>query len=304
MYKILTNQILEDTNIFIVERNGKFFCVKVTNDESEYINCSLLLKSDNCKKHKLLIPFNVEIIDDYYLLTFEYYKYGDLLSACPISYLDSLRVMIQIHKAIVFLHNLNIIHADIKMENVFITDQKNVKLGDFGLSFPVGNEPQGCVGTLECVAPELIIDENDPESRVVWSKAVDWWSFGVLIYELLFDKNPFKPANATTLSKKEYQKNLCINIKFHSKSLYIPHNCDNDVQKILINLLKHNYCERQEFATKNLINLSCFQQVINNYSPAIYKKLTNSKNKNVKINPQCKNYKFYNILLKSYILRS
>lgn len=300
MYKILTNEILEGTNIFIVEKNKKRFCIKVTNDKKEFTNCSLLLKSDD--KCKIMMPLQMEIIDDYYLLTFEYYKYGDLLSACPLNYLDSLRVMVQIHSAIAYLHSLDIIHADIKMENVFITDQKDVKLGDFGLSFPVGNEPLGCVGTLECVAPELIVDEIDPESQIIWTKSVDWWSFGVLIYELLFDNNPFKPLNATNLSKKEYHKSLCRNIKINSKSLYIPQNYDNDVQKILTNLLKHNYSERQEFATTKFIKLNCFRQVINNHSPAIHKHLNSIQNKNVKINLQCKNYKFYNKLLKAKLI--
>ncbi|TNJ28525.1 Kinase, NEK [Giardia muris] len=97
----------------------------------------------------------------------------------------------QISEALVFLHSRNLIHRDIKLENVFLDANGNCKLGDFG--FLRSLEPSGraktVVGTKCYMAPEIINDTTG------YTEAVDIWAFGVLIYVLCTKTFPFKAAD-------------------------------------------------------------------------------------------------------------
>ncbi|XP_060837519.1 serine/threonine-protein kinase S6KL isoform X1 [Rhopalosiphum padi] len=80
-----------------------------------------------------------------------------------------------------FLHNAGVIYRDIKPENILLDDNGHLQLIDFGLSKWL---PQGCrtstiCGTTQYMAPEVL------QSEPYYSHAVDWWSAGVLLFQML-----------------------------------------------------------------------------------------------------------------------
>ncbi|XP_038817689.1 ribosomal protein S6 kinase-related protein-like [Salvelinus namaycush] len=90
--------------------------------------------------------------------------------------------------ALGFLHNFGIMHRDVKMENVLLSDQGHLRLTDFGLSRRLerGSRAFTICGTIQYMAPEVL-------SGGPYSHAADWWSLGVLLFSLVAGKFPVPP---------------------------------------------------------------------------------------------------------------
>ncbi|XP_055257996.1 ribosomal protein S6 kinase-related protein isoform X6 [Moschus berezovskii] len=89
------------------------------------------------------------------------------------------------HLFISYLHDLGIIHRDVKMENILLDERGHLKLTDFGLSrhLPQGARAYTICGTLQYMAPEVL-------SGGPYNHAADWWSVGVLLFSLSTGKFP------------------------------------------------------------------------------------------------------------------
>ena len=95
----------------------------------------------------------------------------------------------QLLLAIQYLHNCNIIHRDLKLSNVLLSKKMEVRLCDFGLAIENGGDGQQTIcGTPNYIAPEVLIRKNNN----LYSFEIDIWSFGVILYTLLFHKTPFE----------------------------------------------------------------------------------------------------------------
>lgn len=113
----------------------------------------------------------------------------------------------QITCAIAHLHSLGIVYRDLKPENILLDSNGNVCITDFGLSKEITPEEgtHTFCGTPEYLAPEVLKGQGH-------GLAVDWWSLGTLIYEMLTGLPPFYSQNINLM----YQKILNGELRFPS----------------------------------------------------------------------------------------
>ncbi|KAM4589636.1 ribosomal protein S6 kinase-related protein-like [Fundulus diaphanus] len=96
--------------------------------------------------------------------------------------------------ALGFLHDLGIVHRDLKMENILLSDQGHLRLSDFGLSRHLdrGGRAFTVCGTIQYMAPEVL-------SGGPYGHAADWWSLGILLFSLVAGEFPV-PAESNHIS--------------------------------------------------------------------------------------------------------
>eukprot|EP01117_Protostelium_nocturnum_P019546 TRINITY_DN84_c0_g1_i1.p1 TRINITY_DN84_c0_g1~~TRINITY_DN84_c0_g1_i1.p1 ORF type:complete len:426 (+),score=194.31 TRINITY_DN84_c0_g1_i1:249-1526(+) len=109
----------------------------------------------------------------------------------------------QIASAIAHLHSLGIVYRDLKPENILLDAQGNITITDFGLSKEITPEEgtHTFCGTPEYLAPEVLKGQGH-------GTAVDWWSLGTLIYEMLTGLPPFYSQNINYMYQKIMQGEL------------------------------------------------------------------------------------------------
>ena len=87
-----------------------------------------------------------------------------------------------------YLHSLNIIYRDIKLENLLLDRKGHLKIVDFGFSKQVKDKTRTLCGTPEYIAPEIILNMG-------YGMSVDWWALGVLVFEMVVGNPPFQDRN-------------------------------------------------------------------------------------------------------------
>lgn len=139
------------------------------------------------------------------------------------------------------LHSKRIIYRDLKPENILLGADGHIKIVDFGLSkqgiesifywcffyyfrylIKIGNSRKktySFCGTPEYLAPEILLGKGH-------NQAVDWWSLGVLLYEMITGFPPFFSTDKSRLYTMIFEKNVEI------KSYFSP-----EVSSLLIGLL-------------------------------------------------------------------
>lgn len=96
--------------------------------------------------------------------------------------------------ALRYMHSKNIIHRDIKSENILVGLHSEIRLADFGYRVHSESGLRSTVcGTLDYLSPEVALMMLKPgKSEEYYTKAIDQWSLGVLMYELLVGRPLFE----------------------------------------------------------------------------------------------------------------
>ena len=124
-------------------------------------------------------------------LFFQLYRHGIFEEALARTYTAELVL------ALAHLHSLGIAHRDLKPENILLDAAGHIRVTDFGLAKLVapGARFNSLVGTVEYMAPEIVAGRGH-------GMAADWWSVGILLFEMLTGQPPFRSKNRGALQKK------------------------------------------------------------------------------------------------------
>ncbi|KAM5325152.1 ribosomal protein S6 kinase alpha-2 isoform 5-T5 [Glossophaga mutica] len=127
------------------------------------------------------------------------------------------------------LHGLGIIYRDLKPENILLDEEGHIKITDFGLSKEAVDHDKRAYsfcGTIEYMAPEVV-------NRRGHTQSADWWSFGVLMFEMLTGSLPFQG--------KDRKETMALILK---AKLGMPQFLSPEAQSLLRALFKRNPCNR------------------------------------------------------------
>uniref|UniRef100_A0A667XRI4 protein kinase C n=1 Tax=Myripristis murdjan TaxID=586833 RepID=A0A667XRI4_9TELE len=168
------------------KKTGTMYAIKalkkgdiIARDEVESLMCEKrIFETVNTSRHPFLVnlfacfqtPEHVCFVMEYTAGVFAYMFY----SACVVLGLQ-------------FLHDHKIVYRDLKLDNLLLDTDGYVKIADFGLckeGMGYGDRTSTFCGTPEFLAPEVLTDTS-------YTRAVDWWGLGVLIYEMLVGESPF-----------------------------------------------------------------------------------------------------------------
>ena len=214
--------------------------IKHTLDEQDFLS-----KVDSPWIVKLKASFQE---GDYLYLVMEYLPGGDLMGLLIARDIfteeESKFYTAEIILAIESIHELNCIHRDIKPDNILIAKDGHIKLTDFGLAkisdktfkediidykFEENkkshNRNFSCVGTAYYAAPEVI-------KKQTYGQEIDWWSLGVILFEMMVGYAPFCSKKVT---------DVCYKVAHFENYLIFPQKCkaSDTCKDLIFKLVKH-----------------------------------------------------------------
>ena len=185
--KVMMVERKSDHSVFAIKTIHKSRLIKSHKVHTVFNERNILVKVEH--------PFIVELFsafqtDTKFYLVLEYVPGGELFSyvkrrkTLPLS--EARLYIAEIALAIDYLHSIGVVYRDLKTENILLGEDGHLKLTDFGLSKDLSflDVTSSFCGTNEYLAPEII-------RREPYSFPVDWWTLGILSYEILYGKTPF-----------------------------------------------------------------------------------------------------------------
>ncbi len=142
---------------------------------------------------------------------------------------EALWLFKQIVEGVKYLHDNNVIHRDLKPSNIMLTDQGNVKIGDFGIAVQlrdISEERDTMCGTANYISPEIV-------SKIPHGIETDIWSLGCILYALLVGHPPFEsPDTQDTI------------LKIKECDFALPDSLSDDMKELLRAMINRNPKQR------------------------------------------------------------
>uniref|UniRef100_A0A8C3T827 protein kinase C n=1 Tax=Chelydra serpentina TaxID=8475 RepID=A0A8C3T827_CHESE len=180
-------------------RTGELYAIKalkkgdiVARDEVESLMCEKrIFETVNSSRHPFLVNlFACFQTPEHVCFVMEYTAGGDLMMHIHTDVFTEPRATFYAACVVLglqFLHERKIVYRDLKLDNLLLDKEGFVKIADFGLckeGMGYGDRTSTFCGTPEFLAPEVLTDTS-------YTRAVDWWGLGVLVYEMLVGESPF-----------------------------------------------------------------------------------------------------------------
>lgn len=127
---------------------------------------------------------------------------------------DVIKIGTDILSALIECHKRKIIHRDIKTDNIFVSEDGDFKLGDFGVSKKLSDRSRATSmkGTPNYIAPEVYLGE-------AYTDTVDLYSLGIVLYRLLnYNRNPFMPEYPKSYDSEDEDKAFELRMKMETPS--------------------------------------------------------------------------------------
>lgn len=241
---------------------------------------------DESKKRKIFAEINIlkklrdhpnivtllEVFENkkYVFFVTEYATNGDLLKYTKaneqLTENDAKYMFYQITMGLRYIHQQDIIHRDIKLDNILVDESNRCKICDFGVSKRI--DPNELImdqcGTPAYIAPEIILDEGYK------GFSADIWSLGVLLFSLLTGCMPFKSNTIEDLHKKILEGKY----EFPENSRPTPEAIDLISKMIVLEperrltieeVIRHNWVKSIDFNTTTIKNIKEFEKCQNSY---------------------------------------
>ena len=224
-----------DRGVYVIRLKTKIRLLKVKLVDDDDTNELRIHKILKCAHNRYIIKFvDYGINSVYKYFVYEYFPgqtLAEYIQNVDIHETDIKKIFKKIVKAVQFLHSKNIIHCDLKLDNILIDNKGIVKIIDFDLSKVCDAEyiSTDIFGTMQYIAPESY-------DLRIYSKKSDVWGLGIILYILItktlpyetdfpivnsydnmYRRNTFKHPNLSTVTsvvkKKKYSKNVVKLIK-------------------------------------------------------------------------------------------
>ena len=258
-------------------KKGKFLgsggfgkCYEIYSKENDTVYAGKIIP----KKHELRIAREIKIQKHLFhkniLSLYKHFEYHNkiyiLLEYCKNKTLETLFhkrkkltelevqcILVQLIEGLKYLRQNRVIHRDLKLSNIFLNDNLEILIGDFGLSKILEDDNEysyTICGTTRYMAPEMILENG-------YSYEVDIWSLGIIMYILLFGKYPFDGRH-----KNEIYKKIKKTKYYFPKDTKISNEAKDLIKKILVSspdrrptldeILKHDFFQIYETIPKCL----------------------------------------------------
>ena len=250
------SRIIKDYKIIRILGKGSYASAYLVTKELSGINKSYVIKqipledlSPSEKEEvkteaKLLSQIKSDFVVKYYEsfeennflnIVMEYCELGDLehllkqRNNIPLNDNFIWKLFIQIVIGLADLHNMKILHRDLKTSNIFLTKNYDVKIGDLGVAKKLSNNDftKTVIGTPYYLSPEICKEKP-------YNEKSDIWALGCILYELCTFKHPFDSTNQAALINKILKEN----------PKQIPYTFDYYFNEIIKKLLQKNMNKR------------------------------------------------------------
>ncbi|AIN96717.1 protein kinase, putative [Leishmania panamensis] len=191
--------------------DGKYYVIKQVDltrmskkDRQQSLNEARVLSS---LRHPNIINYVDSFLarkSDNLCIVMEYAESGDVCTSlkknCGVHVPERqvLDWLIQLVLSLDYVHQRKILHRDVKTQNIFLTNENLIKLGDFGIARTLANtydQAQTFVGTPYYLSPELILEQP-------YDHRSDVWALGVVLYEMLTLQHPFSAKDMKGLLQR------------------------------------------------------------------------------------------------------